>query len=30
MDNVVEGMVIVALISALFSIFGVVLVIYPK
>ena len=30
MDNVVESMVIVALISALFSIFGFVLVIYPK
>ena len=30
MDNVVVGMVIVALVSALFSIFGFVLVIYPK
>jgi hypothetical protein len=30
MDSVVDGMVIVALVSALFSIFGVVLVIYPK
>ncbi|KAJ5051339.1 hypothetical protein NUH16_003478 [Penicillium rubens] len=29
-DSVVDGMVIVALVSALFSIFGVVLVIYPK
>jgi hypothetical protein len=28
MDSVVDGMVIVALVSALFSIFGVVLVIY--
>ncbi|OQE10055.1 hypothetical protein PENFLA_c097G06750 [Penicillium flavigenum] len=30
MDNVIDGMVIVALVSALFSIFGLVLVIYPK
>ncbi|CAG8104278.1 unnamed protein product [Penicillium nalgiovense] len=30
MDSVVDGMVIVALVSALFSIFGVVLVIYTK
>ncbi|OQE10570.1 hypothetical protein PENFLA_c089G02992 [Penicillium flavigenum] len=30
MDNVVDGMVIAALVSALFSIFGFVLVIYPK
>jgi hypothetical protein len=29
-DNVVDGMEIVALVSALFSIFGFVLVIYPK
>jgi hypothetical protein len=30
MDNVVVGMVIVALISALFSIFGIVLAIHPR
>ncbi|CAG8393831.1 unnamed protein product [Penicillium salamii] len=30
MDNVVVSMVVVALVSALFSIFGFVLVIYPK
>ncbi|KAJ5202918.1 hypothetical protein N7449_004997 [Penicillium cf. viridicatum] len=30
MDNVVDSMVIVALVSALFSIFGLILVIYPK
>lgn len=30
MDNVVDGMVIAALASALFSIFGFVRVIYPK
>ncbi|KAJ5348519.1 uncharacterized protein N7506_001772 [Penicillium brevicompactum] len=30
MDNIVVGMVIVALISALFSIFGITLVIHPK
>ena len=30
MDNVVDGMVIAALVSALFYIFGFVLVIYPK
>ncbi len=30
MDNVVDGMVIAALVSALFSIFGFVRVIYPK
>ena len=30
MDNVVDGMVIAALVSALFSIFGFVLVVYPK
>ncbi|KAJ5202982.1 hypothetical protein N7449_005061 [Penicillium cf. viridicatum] len=29
-DNVVDGMVIVALVSALFSSFGLILVIYPK
>ncbi|KAJ5593505.1 hypothetical protein N7537_010409 [Penicillium hordei] len=30
MDNVVDGMVIAALVSALFSIFGLILVVYPK
>ena len=30
MDDVVDGMVIAALVSALFSIFGLILVIYPK
>lgn len=30
MDNVVDGMVITALVSALFSIFGLILVVYPK
>ncbi|KAI1829879.1 hypothetical protein DTO027I6_9238 [Penicillium roqueforti] len=30
MDNVVDGMVIVALVSALFSTFGLILVVYPK
>ncbi|KAJ9481648.1 hypothetical protein VN97_g11821 [Penicillium thymicola] len=29
-DNVVDGMVIAALVSALFSIFGLILVVYPK
>ena len=30
MDDVIDGMVIAALVSALFSIFGLILVIYPK
>ncbi|KAI1829217.1 hypothetical protein DTO027I6_9885 [Penicillium roqueforti] len=30
MDNVVDGMVIAALVSALFSIFGLILVVHPK
>lgn len=30
MENVVDGMVIAALVSALLSIFGFVLVFYPK
>jgi hypothetical protein len=30
MDNVVDGMMIVALVSALFSTFGLILVVYPK
>ena len=30
MDDVVGGMVIAALVSALFSIFGLILVVYPK
>ncbi|KAJ5471518.1 hypothetical protein N7530_008875 [Penicillium desertorum] len=30
MDNVVDGMVIVALVSALFSTFGLILVVHPK
>jgi hypothetical protein len=30
MDNVVDGMVIAALVSALFSIFGLILVFCPK
>ena len=30
MDDVVDGTVIAALVSALFSIFGLILVVYPK